>query len=158
MHRRQTAHITQATPVTDTNVPHTPFSAHNTVCCTCGLQENKDAFEIETLEVELFGPDGRIKDIWMFRWGTGGLGHDSFVCFNRGGKPTPAGHTQQPAAGLGCHTCCFCYGGEGEGGECCLTTKTTDRCRPQCEHSCLWNRARAVLLHCMRACDSLTII
>lgn len=28
---------------------------------------NKDAFEIETLEVELFGPDGRIKDIWMFR-------------------------------------------------------------------------------------------
>jgi hypothetical protein len=32
-------------------------------------QENKDAFEIETLEVELFGPDGRIKDIWMFRWG-----------------------------------------------------------------------------------------
>jgi hypothetical protein len=30
-------------------------------------KDNKDAFEIETLEVELFGPDGRIKDIWMFR-------------------------------------------------------------------------------------------
>jgi len=32
------------------------------------LQDSKDAFEIETLEVELFGPDGRLKDIWMFRW------------------------------------------------------------------------------------------
>jgi hypothetical protein len=30
-------------------------------------KENKEVFEIETLEVELFGPDGRIKDIWMFR-------------------------------------------------------------------------------------------
>lgn len=40
------------------------------LCCV--LQENKDAFEIETLEVELFGPDGRIKDIWMFRCVCGG--------------------------------------------------------------------------------------
>lgn len=36
-------------------------------CHAVPPQENKDAFEIETLEVELFGPDGRIKDIWMFR-------------------------------------------------------------------------------------------
>jgi hypothetical protein len=32
------------------------------------LQASKDASEFETLEVELFGPDGRIKNIWMFRW------------------------------------------------------------------------------------------
>jgi hypothetical protein len=40
---------------------------HAVLCCAVLLQDNKDAFEIETLEVELFGPDGRIKDIWMFR-------------------------------------------------------------------------------------------
>lgn len=30
-------------------------------------KESKDVFEIEAVEVDLFGPDGRLKDIWMFR-------------------------------------------------------------------------------------------
>jgi hypothetical protein len=30
-------------------------------------QETKQPFEIEAIEVDMFGPDGRLKDIWMFR-------------------------------------------------------------------------------------------
>ncbi|KAI8476496.1 MAG: hypothetical protein J3K34DRAFT_401522 [Monoraphidium minutum] len=30
-------------------------------------KETKQPFEIEAIEVDLFGPDGRLKDIWMFR-------------------------------------------------------------------------------------------
>lgn len=36
-------------------------------CSRIVNKSTKDAFEIEAIEVDLFGPDGRIKDIWMFR-------------------------------------------------------------------------------------------
>lgn len=30
-------------------------------------KSNDNAFEIEAVEVDLFGQDGKLKDIWMFR-------------------------------------------------------------------------------------------
>jgi hypothetical protein len=75
----------------DTNVAFTHWRSNITP------QGSASPFTIEGIEVDIFGNDGRIKDIWLFRW-VGG---------RRGGQQ---GHVHGAAAALIFTTLTITYG------------------------------------------------